>query len=56
MAITALGMAGIAGGQTLLNQGLGMINQDRQEKEGRLCATKIPIHKSNERGEIYRGR
>ena len=30
MALTDLGMAGIATGQSILNQGLGMINQDRQ--------------------------
>ena len=35
MAITALGMAGIAGGQSLLNQGLGMLNQERQAKINR---------------------
>lgn len=32
MAITALGMAGIAGGQSIVNQGLGMINQSNQAK------------------------
>ena len=32
MALTDLGMAGIAAGQSILNQGLGMINQDRQAK------------------------
>lgn len=32
MAITALGMAGIGAGQTLLNQGLGMINQGSQSR------------------------
>ena len=32
MALTDLGMAGIAAGQSVLNQGLGMINQDRQAK------------------------
>ena len=32
MPIEELGMAGIAAGQSLLNQGLGMINQDRQAK------------------------
>ena len=30
MTIGALGMAAMTGGQTLLNQGLGMINQNRQ--------------------------
>ena len=35
MAITALGMAGIAGGQSLLNQGLGMLNQDRQAEKNK---------------------
>ena len=35
MAITALGMAGIAGGQSLLNQGLGMLNQDRQANKNK---------------------
>ena len=32
MPIEELGMAGIAAGQSMLNQGLGMINQDRQAK------------------------
>ena len=32
MPIEELGMAGIAAGQSVLNQGLGMINQDRQAK------------------------
>ena len=32
MALTDLGMAGITAGQTIVNQGLGMINQDRQAK------------------------
>ena len=32
MALTDLGMAGITAGQSVLNQGLGMINQDRQAK------------------------
>ena len=32
MPIEELGIAGIAAGQSLLNQGLGMINQDRQAK------------------------
>ena len=32
MALTYLGMAGIAGAQSLLNQGLGMMNQNRQAK------------------------
>ena len=35
MAIIALGMAGIAGGQSLLNQGLGMLNQDRQAEKNK---------------------
>ena len=33
MPITDLGMAGITAGQSFLNQGLGMINQDRQAKK-----------------------
>ena len=32
MSITDLGMAGITAGQSIVNQGLGMINQDRQAK------------------------
>ena len=32
MPITDLGMAGITAGQSIVNQGLGMINQDRQAK------------------------
>ena len=35
MPIEELGMAGIAAGQSLLNQGLGMINQDRQAKKNK---------------------
>ena len=35
MPITDLGMAGITAGQSLLNQGLGMINQDRQAKKNK---------------------
>ena len=35
MALTDLGMAGIAGAQSLLNQGLGMMNQNRQAKSNK---------------------
>ena len=33
MPIKAIEMAGIAAGQSLLNQGLGMINQNRQAEK-----------------------
>ena len=32
MALTDLGMAGITAGQSIVNQGLGMLNQNRQAK------------------------
>ena len=35
MPIEELGMAGIAAGQSLLNQGLGMINQNRQAEKNK---------------------